>query len=330
MTWLLLNAIFVAAGLAHAAAAWFYFKRVPGRRWWLWPMAWLFATFLLLVISGIRPALGYSVFTVLLAAWTVWWIAIRASSKLDWVPENRYQATGLLVGDLLVIHHFRNFDWIGKREFEEKWEERTFDVGKLEALDLFVCTWGSPRIAHIMMSFTFANAAPLCFSVETRREAGEQWTAFAGFMKSYELLIIAGDERDLVRSRINVRNEDVRLYRVYSTPEMRRKILERTIAQMNQLAARPRFYNTIFHNCSVEIARIVWAAGHRFPLDWRILVSGYVAEYLYEISLLDRSQAFAVLKASADIRARSLAADRDADYSLRIRENLPDPTKSPV
>ena len=106
---------------------------------------------------------------------------------------------------------------------------------------------------------------------------------------------------------------------------MRRKILERTIAQMNGLGAAPHFYNTIFHNCTIEIARIIWAAGLRFPLDWRILVSGHVAEYLYDIGLLDRSVPFPVLKTSGDIRARSLAADTEPDYWSRIRDGFANP-----
>ncbi|HRD77278.1 MAG TPA: DUF4105 domain-containing protein, partial [Hyphomicrobiaceae bacterium] len=251
----------------------------------------------------------------------------RASTTLEWVAENRLQATGRIIGNEVAITNVRNFDWIDKRTFEEKWEARQYDIETLQAIDVFVSSWGNPRIAHIMVSFDFAGGPPLCVSVETRREAGERWSALAGFMKSYELIIIAGDERDLVRSRVNVRGEDVRLYRIYTTPEMRRKILAGTIAQMNRLSARPRFYNTIFHNCTIEIARIVWAAGHRFPFDWRLLVSGYVAEYLYDVGLLDRTLPFAGLKTSADITQRSRTADRAPDYSQRIRAGLRDPTR---
>jgi hypothetical protein len=103
---------------------------------------------------------------------------------------------------------------------------------------------------------------------------------------------------------------------------MRRTVLERMIEKMNRLATRPSFYNTIFNNCIVEVTAIARAAGRRFPLDWRILLSAYVAEYLYDIGLLDRSRPFAILKANADIRALSLAADADPDYSQHIREGL--------
>ena len=312
-------------GLAHALASWVYFARTAGEWWWLWTFAWILATVSCMIAASTNPWLAYGLFTGIVALWTVWWVVIRASAAREWVPENRYQATGTLVGDTLMVRHVRNFHWKSKQEVEEHWETRAYDLSRLEALDLYVCTWGDPKIAHIMVSFDFAGRPPLCFSIETRREVGERWSALAGFMKSYELLFIAGDERDLVRSRVNLRGEVVRLYRIAATAETRKRILRRTIAQMNRLAERPRFYNTVFHNCTVEIARIVWAGGQRFPLDWRILVSGYVAEYLYDIELLDRSRPFATLKQNADIRDRSRAADADPAYSRRIRADLADP-----
>ena len=322
MSWLVI-ALVVVIGLAHAVAAWLYFSREA--RGWLWPLGWVLATAACIAAARSDALFGYGLFTIVVALWTVWWVRMHPSTARNWVPENRYQSTATLHGDTLTVHHVRNFEWTSKRTFVEHWEDRTYDVKTLEALDLFVCTWGNPRIAHTMVSFDFADHAPLCFSIETRREVGERWTPLAGFMKGYELLMLAADERDIVKSRINLRSEDVRLYRVYSTVEMRRKILARYVAQMNRLARRPRYYNTVFANCTIEIALLVRAAGHKFPFNWRLLVSGYVGEFLYDLDLLDSSRPFAELRAMADISAKSRAADGDVRYSSRIREGLPDP-----
>ncbi len=322
MSWLV-DVFALLTGIVHALAAWLYFSREP--RGWLWPAAWLVATLACVAAAQSEPMVGYGPFAGLVALWTVWWVRLRPSVTQNWVPENRYQPTAEIVGDTLTVRHVRNFDWTGKRSFIERWEDRTYDLGKLNGLDMFVCTWGDPRIGHTMVSFDFAGQAPLCFSIETRREVGEKWTPLAGFMKGYELLMLAADERDIVRSRINLRGEDVRLYRVYATDEMRLNILIRYVAQMNKLAQRPRFYNTVFANCTIEIAQLVRAAGHRFPFDWRLLVSGYVAEFLYDLVLLDQSRTIVDLKALADITEKSKVADGDVAYSRRIREGIPDP-----
>jgi hypothetical protein len=141
----------------------------------------------------------------------------------------------------------------------------------------------------------------------------------AGFMKSYELILIAADERDVIRVRTNVRGEQVARYRLKSTPQMRRKLLGVYVEQMNSLARRPRFYNTLMRNCTTEVVRILRAAGRPLPLDWRILVSGYVPQYLYELGMLEDQRPLAEVIAAADIGAAARAADEAVDFWRRIR-----------
>jgi Domain of unknown function (DUF4105) len=324
MSQIWIDALVAILGLAHALAACLYFSRE--RHGIIWPIAWLVATIACVVVARAGdPLLGYGVFATVIAAWTLWWQRLRPAKVRNWVPENAYQATGAIVGDALVVKHVRNLEWRTVHDFSDRWEDRSYDLATLQGMDLFVCTWGEPRIAHTMVSFDFSGRPPLCFSIETRREKGERWSALGGFLRAYELVVIVGDERDLVRSRVNLRGEVVRLYRVASTNAIQRKILARYIAQMNRLAARPRFYHAVFNNCTTEVARIVSAAGHRFPLDWRLLVSGYVAEYLYAQKLLDTRSPFVDLQAAADITARARTADADPNFSRRIRAGLSDP-----
>lgn len=321
-----LDALIVMVGLAHASAAYLYFSRMSGGI--AWSLAWLVLT--IVCVAGARddPKLAYGMFLLAVVIWTVWWVHMRPSSTLHWVAENAHQTTGRIDGDVATIKYVRNFEWRSKRDVTARWEDRVYDLRQLDALDVFVCTWGNPRIAHTILSFVFRDAPPLAMTIETRREVGERWTALAGFMKSYEIIFIGADERDVIRNRVNVRGEDVRLYRVASDATMRRKLFEAYLGRMNALAERPRYYNTLFMNCTTEIARLVRAAGHKFPLDWRILVSGYLGEFLYKLVLVDTRLTFEQLKAAADIRARSLAADADPEYWRRIREGLPDPNKT--
>jgi hypothetical protein len=62
-----------------------------------------------------------------------------------------------------------------------------------------------------------------------------------GFFKSFELSIIATDERDAVLVRTNVRGEDVYLYRVNIPQAMMRQLLVSYVAQANALTRQARF-----------------------------------------------------------------------------------------
>lgn len=304
-------------GVLHAAAAYFYFSKDD--RAWPWSVAWLVFTATCLWLRAYAPQAALVLFMSAILGWTLWWYSIRASNALVWVVENSRQATADIVDDVLIVGDLRNFEWLGGRDCVPRWEVRRFTLGSLTAIDLFACTWGDPRVAHLIMSFVFTDGPPLAFSIETRRETSERWSILAGFMKSYELIMIAADERDVIRVRTNVRGEQVARYRLQSTPQMRRKLLSRYVDQMNGLKRRPRFYNTLFSNCTTEVVRIMGAAGRRVPLNWRVLVSGYVPHYLHELGMLEDTRSFEQVSAAADIGAAAQAADDAEDFWRRIR-----------
>ena len=56
------------------------------------------------------------------------------------------------------------------------------------------------------------------------------------------------------------------------------------------------------------------------PLSWKLLVTGYVPEYLYDQGRLEtRGLAFPELHERAHVNARAQAADKATDFSRRIR-----------
>jgi hypothetical protein len=49
--------------------------------------------------------------------------------------------------------------------------------------DVFVTYWGSPWIAHPIVSFQLGDSEHICFSIETRKEIGEGYSAIRGFFR---------------------------------------------------------------------------------------------------------------------------------------------------
>lgn len=219
----------------------------------------------------------------------------------------------------------RNFDWRREEgDFTGRWETRAYDLAALESIDLFASYWMSPAIAHLIVSFGFAGQGRLAFSIEVRREQGEPWSGLGGFFKVFELVTIAADERDVVRLRTTVRGEDVYLYRLRSTADLRLRLLTAYVADCNRLATHPRFFHTFLTNCTTQVIRLVRAAGPPLPLDWRMIASGFLPNYLHRIGLLDR-RPFAELRSLAAISGQARAAEHAADFSARIRDGVPTP-----
>jgi hypothetical protein len=94
------------------------------------------------------------------------------------------------------------------------------------------------------------------------------------------------------------------------------------IKKINSLKDRPEFYNTLTTNCTTNIWFHTQVNPGHVPFSWKILASGYVPEYLYEIGLLDTRMPFPELKRRNHINAQAQAADGTADFSRRIREGL--------
>ncbi|MBM4269732.1 MAG: DUF4105 domain-containing protein [Deltaproteobacteria bacterium] len=303
--------------------------RVAGP-WWLGrTIAFAFFAVVLAILLFVHP-LGRKSLALALAFGVLflWWSTIRPSNDRDWSPEVARPPHGEISGDTLVLHDVRDFDYRSETDFTERWETRTYDLSKITGADLFLSYWGSPSIAHTIVSWEFADAPPLAISIETRKERGEEYSAVRGFFREYELYYVAADERDLIRLRTSYRGEQVYLYRLRGRPELARALLLDYVETMNELAERPRFYNAAVDNCTTGIRVHAQHVGGARPWDWRILVNGYGDQMLYERGSIDTTRPFEQLKAESLIVERARAADRAPDFSERIREGLP-PRPSP-
>ncbi len=268
------------------------------------------------------PVAGYAAAFLCVA---LWWVSLKAPAEADWQPDVARAATATIEGSRLTIHGVRNFNWITPTEAVEKWEDRSYDLDAVTGVDLFFSYWSGPAIAHVIVSFTFANSPPLAFSIETRKTVGQAYSTIAGFFKSYGLVIIAADERDLIRLRTNVRGEDVRLYRLGIGRPNARRLLVAYAEALNRLAAQPKFYNTLRDNCTTLAFGYAAGIWPELAFDWRVLLPGYGPDYAYEIKAVDTSIPLAELKERARIGPAAQAADSDPDFSARIREGVPRP-----
>ena len=130
-----------------------------------------------------------SMFIVLVA----WWGMIEPSNDREWQPEVAILPYATFNGDLVTVHNIRNFDYGTETDFTPAYYDRTYDLTKLDAVDLIAVYWMGPEIAHIFLSFGFGDEH-LAISIEARKEATEGYSSIKGFFKQYELIYIAGDE----------------------------------------------------------------------------------------------------------------------------------------
>ncbi len=265
-----------------------------------------------------RSAMLYAVpFAVVLG----WWLSIAPSNERDWQPEVARLASARVEGDIVTLDNVRDFEYRSDTDFTERWETRSYDLSKIEGVDLFISHWGSPLIAHTFVSWDFDGGPPLTISIETRKEKGESYSAVRGFFRHFELYYVVSTEDDVARVRTNFRDENVYLYRLRGDPEKARALLLDYLKSVNALHNSPAWYNALVHNCTTSIRQHVKHVVPA-PWDWRVLVNGYLDEAGYEHGTINNTMSFDELRRRSHINERAKAAG-PSEFSERIRDGLP-------
>jgi len=314
LTWLVL----LIASVWAFGALWFDFPRTSEQPWVALAFGLTVLFMVVLVRSRWRAKLIIATIILVILGW---WLSQQPRQYRNWKPEVALTAHAEVEGNIVTLFNVRNFEYRTETDFTPHYETRRLDLNNLRGMDIFINTWGSPFMAHPIISYDFGLQGHLCFSIETRPQRGQEYSALGGLYRQFELFYVVADERDVIRLRTNFRKgEDTYLYRL-NGPKVRDSFLE-YISSINELHATPRWYNAITNNCTTAI-RQQRPKSERPKPDWRMIVNGYGDELLYERGAIDNSLPFAELKRISLINTKAQAANDSPDFSQKIREGLP-------
>ena len=276
--------------------------------------AWKLRRFLALLLAG-------AIFASVLA----WWLTITPSNDRDWQPDVARLAYATFDGDKVTIHNIRDFDYRTETDYTVRYYDKTLDLKNIRGIDIVSSYWAGELIAHLFLSFGFADGEHIAISIEIRKEKSESYSTLAGFFRQYEIIYVAGSERDLIGLRTNYRRpaEDVYVYHTRAAPATARRMFVSYLRTMNHLVDHPEFYNTLTTNCTTVIVMHTVVNPSPMPRSWKILASGLFPEYAYELGYLDDSMPFRELKQRSHVNERARAADKAEDFSARIRAVAP-------
>ncbi len=274
--------------------------------------------------NRLRTLIG---FLLVFAAVAGWWMTIPASNDRLWQRDVAVLPFADVKGDLVTIHNIRNLAYRTETDFDVRYYDKTFDLKQLDSVDLIAVYWMGDAIAHVMVTFGFQEKDFVTFSIETRKEIGEGYSTLKGFFKQYELIFIAGDERDLIRVRTDFRKppEDVYLYRARMTPENSRKFFMEYVRQIDSMKENAEWYNTLTTNCTTDVVRLIRDYGGKATYNWKVLLSGYAPLYAYEQGGLDTRIPFEELRKLSYVNPKAVALGDDPEFSRKLREGLPRP-----
>ena len=267
------------------------------------------------------------VYIAVFALGLIWYFNLPAQQNRQWAPEVAKQLHYEQSGSVITLHNVRNFDWHTETDYTERWETRRYDLNQITGINVITSYWMGPQIAHTLVSFDFKDQAPLVFSIEIRKEQTEQFSAVGGFFRQFELSLIAADEHDIVYTRSNARGEQVYFFPISHMPKKdMQSLFMAYLQQADALKAQPSWYNSLTSNCTTIIYGMAKKASQtHLPLDYRLIASGYLPNYLYDIKALPHQWDMPTWYQRAHVNPRvSQQADlNSAEYSRLIRLGLP-------
>ncbi len=303
--------------------------QLPGPTWLgtALGVAWLLAA-LAMAAQVFRGRVGRRVTWVfggaLLGA-AVWWCCLQPRQDRVWADDvaQRLQVVSF-DGRHVVLDNVRDFQWRSESDYDARWVRRAYDLDQLRAADLVLSYWMGPAIAHTLVSFEFADGRHVVFSAEIRKERGESFSALGGFFRRFEMTLVAAEETDIIRTRTNARGEDVYLFRLHGLrPAQLKALFAGYIEQARALDAAPAFYNTLTSNCTTVVFDLARHIAPGLPLDYRLLLSGYLDRYAYDQGALQPGFSEQQLRERGAITARARQPQADAAYSRWIRRGIP-------
>lgn len=223
-------------------------------------------------------------------------IASSARNDRDWYPYLARTANVTLAEEGFSVTPVSDWSYAPQAEPKPLYRDAAFRFEELRNVWFMLEPQpGSQLAAHTLLIFEFEGDRLLGLTIEARREQDEDYSAFWGLFNAFELSYVWGSARDFLTRRVVMLDHEVFLYPVNITDAQNRALLMTLLERTQALETRPRYYNTIFSNCTNELAK---AAG--FPWAPAFILTGRSDEYLFERGIIP-GESFEQAHARSDI-----------------------------
>jgi len=225
----------------------------------------------------------------------------------------------------IKVNNVRDWTYDKDGPVTEKWINREYNLDDLEGVWFFMVPFSEwEGLAHTMMSFDFNNSEPLMISIEARKEKGENYTLLSGMRNEFEMIYIWGTERDFLGDRILKRGDEIYMYPLDINIEFAKNLFVQMLEDTNDIYENPRFYNTLIHNCTNDLAILANKAEKgTVPMSIGRILPGYSFDLLFRLGYIkDSEENKGVLKEKYNATEIMRNYINDIDFSTKLRREL--------
>ncbi len=271
-----------------------------------------------------------AVMAAVVAGFTLYGVAQPARHDRDWVEHLSRLPSVVepIPGRQFHVSPVRSWSYDAAGPAARDWGEagRSFDYADLRNVWFMLEPHpGFDAMAHTLVLFEFADDRLLGLTIEARREEGEGYDPFWGNWGRFELLYVWASAKDLLTRRAVMLDHEVYVYPLKLQDEQEQAFLRHVLARTASIERRPRLYNTLFSNCTNELAK----AAH---LGWSpsFIMTGGAARRLYNDGIIPgtavdgRVDDYDVVRARSDMTTfiRTINDDPPAEFDRKLLTQL--------
>lgn len=261
---------------------------------------------------------------IILLGLFLWQVFKTPPTEGDWQEQLSTPSTAEFNGDLVTVKNVRNFRYSPtEKDMHADYYDKTYDLREIKKVWYVTEPFNeNTSAAHTLVSFEFNNGDFLGISIEARKTKDQTYSTWKGMLRTYPLIYIAADERDLILLRANVRKDKVYVYPVkLENPENARLLLVSMLNKMNDLLVHPEWYNTMFSNCTSAIAKHVneITPGRISTFSWQLWLTASADELALKHVLLDTDLPIDQAREKFFVTDISERIGDNPDYSKKIR-----------
>ena len=265
----------------------------------------------------LRPAIAAILLILLLGATE---FADRpARLQRNWYPYLANTTRVQLDGDRFTVAPVTDWSYAASGPTSQTYVSASHNISNVQGVWFVVEP--DPKLsfaAHTFMLFEFPGDHLLGLTIEARREANEDYSALAGTFNQFELAYLWGTAHDLLTRRAVMLQHRVMIYPVNIPRDQMQTMLRNVLARTQSLEYTPRYYNTLFSNCTNELAK---AAGFHWAPAF--ILTGESDEYLFNRHLLNApSLAVARQRAEMERFIVTLNNTPERDFDGRLLAEL--------
>jgi len=186
------------------------------------------------------------------------------------------------------IKNMRNMNHIDKNE---NYINKDFDLNNLVWVNLISVPFGFKQLfAHVMLEYIFKDDIKLVLSIESRRKPDEFFSPIKWLFFCYWLIYIWWTYEDLIWLRKNIRKDKVFTYNLKLTKEEIKKSILFFIERTNKLIIKPKYYNSIFSNCTTNLWEVFNLKISNIPKkNYQVILNGNINIYLEKLWYIDKN-----------------------------------------